>query len=80
MSAPNQKIDNHAGPAEYAAAAIISVKAGASSKLVLDLTALDNGDKVSSAGDKYSEIQIVCHTNGEAVARSLGGTWADGGA
>ena len=62
------------------AAEIISVKAGASSKLVFDLTALDNGDKLTSAGGKYSEIQIVCHTDGEAVARSLGGTWADGGA
>ena len=62
------------------AAEIISVKAGASSKLVLDLTALDNGDKVSSAGDKYSEIQIVCHTNGEAIAYPVGGVWSDTGA
>lgn len=62
------------------AAEIISVKAGASSKLVVDLTALDNGDKVSSAGDKYSEIEVICHTDGEAVVHSLGGTWADGGA
>lgn len=62
------------------AAEIISVKAGASSKLVFDLTALDNGDKVSSAGDKYSEIQIVCHTDGEAIAYPVGGVWSDTGA
>lgn len=64
-----------------AAAQTVHVKAGASDKITLHGTALDDGDKVSSAGAAGNMIEIAANAAGTDWESGIfSGVWSDGGA
>lgn len=64
-----------------AAAQTVHVKAGSSDKITLHGTALDDGDKVSSAGAAGNMIEIAANSAGTDWETGVfSGAWSDGGA
>lgn len=59
----------------------VSVKAGATDKITLNNTALDDGDKITNASTANDTIQIMANAAGTDWETGLRmGTWTDGGA